>query len=651
MKGRFGVVLAMGFCAPVQAAPDDLAKAFGARETVLSASLAPDGSKIALITAAPGRQTRLMIIEATEGATPKSILLTTGKPENLSSCEWVANDRLACQVHSTQRLGDEVFTASNLIAIDAAGGNTKLLSQRRGENALGWDLRGGSIVDLLPNDDGAILMARSYVPEAKIGSLVESKLDGLGVDRVDTRTGAIKRIERPAPLTNRYISDGRGTVRVMGTWESTEVGYRGKLKFLYRVPGTSGWANLSSYDAVSEAGFWPVAVDPVENVAYGTERVEGRDAIVSMKLAPGLERKVVFSHPQADVNDLVTVGRSRRVVGVSYALDHRYAVYFDPKVDSLVKSLGRALGNKRATIADMSEDEQRLLVWAGSDVDPGQYYLFNRATKQLSPVMPDRPELVGRTLAVMKPVNFKVSDGTIIPAYLTLPPGKDSMKGLPAVVMPHGGPESRDEWGFEWMSQYFAARGFAVIQPQFRGSYGFGKQWQLDSGYRSWKTSVGDVVDAGRWLVAEGADPTKLTILGWSYGGYAALQAQAIDPSLFKAIVAIAPVTNLAEHLAAARKWGNEVVQEARTGRGAAAEEASPTSHVAAFKAPVLMFHGTDDANVDIKQARMMQSRLENAGKRSELVVYEGLAHSLVDSDVRADMLQRAGDFLLAAGK
>jgi hypothetical protein len=199
MKGRFGVVLAMGFCAPVQAAPDDLAKAFGARETVLSASLAPDGSKIALITAAPGRQTRLMIIEATEGATPKSILLTTGKPENLSSCEWVANDRLACQVHSTQRLGDEVFTASNLIAIDAAGGNTKLLSQRRGENALGWDLRGGSIVDLLPNDDGAILMARSYVPEAKIGSLVESKLDALAL------TESIPEPERSSGSSGQHL--------------------------------------------------------------------------------------------------------------------------------------------------------------------------------------------------------------------------------------------------------------------------------------------------------------------------------------------------------------------------------------------------------------------------------------------------------------
>lgn len=651
MKGRFGVVLAMGFCVSVQAAPDDLAKAFGARETVLSASLAPDGSKIALITAAPGRQTRLMIIEATEGATPKSILLTTGKPENLSSCEWVANDRLACQVHSTQRLGDEVFTASNLIAIDAAGGNTKLLSQRRGENALGWDLRGGSIVDLLPNDDGAILMARSYVPEAKIGSLVESNRQGLGVDRIDTRTGAIKRVERPVPLANGFISDGRGNLRVMTTYESLEVGYRGKFKMLYRPLDSNGWAGLSSYDTVSDKGFWPVRVDPIENVAYGIEAIDGRDAIVSIKLNPELERKVVFSHPQADVSGLVTVGRSRRVVGASYALDHRYAVYFDPKVEALVKSLGRALGGKTVYIQDISEDELRVLVWAGSDIDPGQYYLFDRTTKQLSPVMPDRPELVGRTLAVMKPVNYKAGDGETIPAYLTLPPGRDSAKGLPAVVMPHGGPEARDEWGFDWLAQYFAARGFAVIQPQFRGSYGFGDRWVMKGGFQSWRTSVGDVVDAGRWLVSEGADPAKLMILGWSYGGYAALQAQAIDPGLFKAVVAIAPVTNLSEYLAQFGGHRFNYAAQEYIGRGAAAEEASPTSHVAAFKAPVLMFHGTDDANVDIKQARMMQSRLENAGKRSELVVYEGLAHSLVDSDVRADMLQRAGDFLLAAGK
>jgi dipeptidyl aminopeptidase/acylaminoacyl peptidase len=270
----------------------------------------------------------------------------------------------------------------------------------------------------------------------------------------------------------------------------------------------------------------------------------------------------------------------------------------------------------------------------------------------LSPVMPDRPELAGRTLAPMQSVRYKADDGTMIPAYLTLPPGKESAKGLPAIVMPHGGPESRDEWGFDWMVQYYAARGFAVLQPQFRGSAGFGEQWLMRNGYRSWRTAIGDMVDAGRWLVAQGvADPAKLTIAGWSYGGYAALQAQAVDPGLFKAVVAIAPVTDFADWMRRSQYYSNYLTQQQRMGTGPEAEDASPSHHAAEFRAPVLMFHGTDDNNVDISQAKIMQGKLEGAGKRSQLVIYDGLEHSLVDSDVRADLLQKSADFLLAAGK
>ena len=297
-------------------------------------------------------------------------------------------------------------------------------------------------------------------------------------------------------------------------------------------------------------GFVPFAVDADKDIAYGLEQVDGRQALVSIALNPSLEKKVVYAHPNVDVTSLVQVGRDRHVVGAGFSEDHGEVVYFDEQVKALVASLGKALGGKAVYIGDMSQDRQRVLVWAGSDTDPGQYYLFDRTAKKLSPVMPDRPELAGQTLAQMKSISYKASDGTVIPAYLTLPPGKDSAKGLPAIVMPHGGPESRDEWGFDWLSQYYAARGFAVIQPQFRGSAGFGEQWLMQNGYRSWRTAIGDIVDAGRWLVAEGiADPAKLAIAGWSYGGYAALQAQAVDPKLFKAVVAIAPVTDFADRI------------------------------------------------------------------------------------------------------
>lgn len=649
--GLFAAGVAPGALA--QGQPDALAKAFGARETVISASLSPDGQKIALIAADAGRTSKAYVLDAVEGAVPKAVAYTTGRPEYLYRCNWVSNDRLACQIGGASRLGDDVYGFNSIFAVDAVGGGVRSLSRRQGQNAIGFDLRGGEILDFLPGEDGSVLMTRAYVPEAKIGSLVNSKLRGLGVDRIDTRSGASKRIEQPETQAIDYVADGHGAVRIMGLREVKGSGYdKGTYKFLYRPQGKTGWSDLSSYDVQDNSGFYPVAVDPAKNVAYGYEKTDGRDALVTVELDPGLERKVIFAHPQVDVTGLVRVGRDQRVVGASYVTDHRQVVYFDEQVAALTKSLGKALGGKAVHIGDMSADGQRVLVWAGSDVDPGQYYLFDRAARKLSPVMPDRPELAGQALATMQSVHYKAADGTMIPAYLTLPPGKETVKGLPAVVMPHGGPESRDEWGFDWMVQYYAARGFAVIQPQFRGSAGFGEKWLMQNGYRSWRTAIGDVVDAGRWLVAQGiADPAKLTIAGWSYGGYAALQAQAVDPALFKAVVAIAPVTDFADRMRRSQYYSNYLLQQQRMGTGQEAEDASPSNHAVEFRAPVLMFHGTDDNNVDISQARIMQGKLEGAGKRSQLVIYDGLTHNLNDSDARADLLQKSANFLLAAGK
>ncbi len=238
-------------------------------------------------------------------------------------------------------------------------------------------------------------------------------------------------------------------------------------------------------------------------------------------------------------------------------------------------------------------------------------------------------------------------DGTAIPGYLTLPPGKAETRGLPAVILPHGGPSARDEWGFDWIAQFLAHRGFAVLQPNYRGSAGFGDEWLKENGFKSWRTSIGDVVDAARWLVAEGiADPDKVSIVGWSYGGYAALQAGVIEPQRFKAIVAIAPVTDLAQLKLEARDYSNAKLIEEEIGSGAHIEQGSPQRNVEKLQAPVLMFHGDLDINVNIAQARNMDAKLRAAGKASTLVEYEGLDHSLVDSNVRAQMLDRIAAFL-----
>jgi len=295
---------------------------------------------------------------------------------------------------------------------------------------------------------------------------------------------------------------------------------------------------------------------------------------------------------------------------------------------------------------DSSVDESILLIWAGSDRDPGRYYLLDRKTSHMGELLPTRSNLATVRLADVKPITYRAADGTSVPAYLTLPVGS-SGKNLPAIVMPHGGPGARDEWGFDWLSQFFAARGYAVIQPNFRGSTGYGDAWFQKNGFQGWEAAIGDVRDAGNYLVREGiADPHKLAIVGWSYGGYAALQTAATNPDLFHAVIAIAPVTDLELLRSQSEGFTNYKVVSDFIGKGPHVESGSPARHAAAIKAPVLMFHGTYDRNVDIAQSRLMASRLRGSGRAAELVVYPKLDHYLEDSAARTDMLSRSDTFL-----
>jgi dipeptidyl aminopeptidase/acylaminoacyl peptidase len=265
--------------------------------------------------------------------------------------------------------------------------------------------------------------------------------------------------------------------------------------------------------------------------------------------------------------------------------------------------------------------------------------------------MLSRPQLEGLKLAPVKAVTYRAADGTTIPAYLTLPPGS-SGNGLPAIVMPHGGPNARDEWGFDWLAQFYANRGFAVLQPNFRGSAGFGDEWYKRNGFQSWHTAVGDVVDSGRWLVSEGvADPSKLAIVGWSYGGYAALQSNVVEPNLFKAVVAIAPVTDLNLLKEQYRNWTSFALARDFIGSGPHIRDGSPAQNAGRIKAPVLMFHGDLDRNVEVSASKLMEQRLRHSRKQVELVVYPGLDHYLDDSQARSDVLRRSDQFLRSALK
>jgi dipeptidyl aminopeptidase/acylaminoacyl peptidase len=636
--------------APAPAAgPADDAANFGARESVQQISLSPSGAKVAFIAAGPGQSTILYTADTAGGSDPKRVLVADGDPEELSWCRWASETRLVCTVAIITKAAGQVVNATRVVSLDATGGNAKLLSRDHRADDAYIAYSGGDVIDWLPDENGSVLMGRDYIPEQKMGTHLADGREGFGVDRIDVTSLTSKPVEPPRRGAIEYISDGRGKVRIMGLRQMNgATGYeRSTISYQYRTADSRDWKPLGVFDTLTHEGFNPYAVDPELNVAYGFKKSGGREAFYSVALDGSLQEKQVFAHPQVDVDGLVRIGRRDRVVGVTYATEKREAVYFDPALQSLGRALSKALpGLPLIRFVDSSTDETKLLLWAGSDADPGRYYLFDKTAKKLNELMLSRPELENTKLATVKSITYTAADGTQIPAYLTLPPGSTG-KNLPALVMPHGGPSSRDEWGFDWLPQYFAARGYAVIQPNYRGSSGFGDAWFKENGFRSWRTAMNDVADAGRWLTSQGiADPSKLAIFGWSYGGYAALQANVVDANLFKAAVAVAPVTDLAELVQESTEFANHAIVREMVGTGPHVREGSPAQNADKITAPVLLFHGELDSNVGIHESRMMDDRLRAANRSSELIVYPKLDHYLDSAEARADMLRRSDAFL-----
>jgi dipeptidyl aminopeptidase/acylaminoacyl peptidase len=631
----------------------EAAKAFGARDAVQHASLSPDGQAVAIIQPLAEPQAAALFVAPLSGQDSlKPLLITKGDPERLSRCDWASNARLICNVFAFQQVGTNRLGYSRLVAVDRQTGQFRILSARPSDRAFTYGQDGGAIVDWLADQgDGAVLMTRNFAEENSIGTLLANKRDGLSVERVDT--GSLQRtlVETPKSDAVSYISDQHGAVRIYAQALRAASGYLGsERQYYYRTTPGGPWAKFSAYDTETKKGYRPVAIDRDLNAAYGFETIDGRQAVVRLAMDGSMQRDVVFAHPEVDVDELIRIGRQRRVVGVGFATDRRQAVFFDPAIKNLLASLSKALpGQPQMRVVDASQDENRLMVWAGSDVRPGAYYLYDKTTRRLGPIMEERPQLSGVKLAPVKAITYAAADGTSVPAYLILPLG-GADKNLPAIVMPHGGPDARDEWGFDWLAQYFAARGYAVLQPNFRGSAGYGDEWYEKNGFQSWRTAIGDVNDAGRWLKTQGiAAPGKLAIVGWSYGGYAALQSQVLDPELFKATVAIAPVTDLEMLREQSRGFANFRLMESFIGRGAHIREGSPAQNAQKFKAPVLMFHGDQDVNVNVRQAQLMEAKLKEAGRQVDLVVFPGLDHQLDDSTARARMLERADVFLRAS--
>ncbi len=622
------------------------AAAFGVRESARGVGLSPDGTKIVYVAPARGGATVGVVADIASGqASP--FLKAGASGERLRWCAFVTDRRLVCRYTGIVNQAGMLLGYGRLIALNTDGSDLKELGQRASFYDAGLRQYDGEIIDWLPGGGGSVLMEREYVPEVgRTGSHIARTEQGVGVDRIDTTTLKVISVETAKPKVSEYLTDGLGHVRLMAfAGVSSDGLLTGKAKYYYRTEGSREWKTLVDY--VDDEQFEPLAIDATTDALYALKPYEGRKALFRIKLTDSHPEELVASNPRVDIDEVIRSGNGQHVIGYSYAEDRRSAVYFDPEYKALAAMLGQAIPN--LPIIDFEEtsaDGQKTLVHAGSDNDPGRYYLFDKKTKKLAELMLDRPELESHPLATVTPVSVKAPDGTIIPAYLTLPPGR-AAKGLPAVVLPHGGPSSRDEWGFDWLAQFLAARGYAVLQPNYRGSAGFGDKWLNENGFKNWRTSIGDIVASARWLASERiADPNRLAVVGWSYGGYAALQSAVTEPGLFKAVAAVAPVTDLGMLKKEAEDYTNSRLVEKFVGEGPHILEGSPLRHAAAIKVPVLLVHGDMDQNVRVEESDKMAAALKANGTPVDFLRFKGLDHQLEESAARMQMLTKIGELL-----
>jgi len=625
------------------------AAAFGTRQAVSNVDLSPDGSRAVFVGAGPGRTTFVYVADIASG-TNKPILYSKGSPETIQWCSFASVTRLVCRFTAMIESDGSAVPVGVLIptwrtiSLNLDGSDIKPLGQQSTSSDLGIRQYDGSIIDWLPNAGNEILMTRLFLAQGSTGvpTNVQRTKHGIGVVKLNVQTLNADTVEQPLDTAETWMSDGEGHVRLLGTWEmSAETYDTGRVKYVYRKPGSREWSALGPYTDLRD--FQPLAIDAPTNNLYAIRKFNDRWALSRVSLGETPTETLVVHDPQQDIDGVQTVGPVGHVVGYKFIGDDQ-PVYTDPAYKSLATSLQAAIPSHPGIkfLAD-SADQSKIVLFAGRENDPGRYLLFDKATKTLGELVPARPNLAGRDLATVTSMKFAAADGTAISVRLFLP-AHSSGKSLPTVIFTGGDSGYKDAGGFEWVAQFLAARGFAVLEPQYRGFGGDGS-WFNTVGFAQWQTSTSDIGAAARYAVTQGvADPTRLAIVGWSHGGYAALLSAETEPSLYKAVVAIAPITNLSSY---AQHWSDYTAgKRMREVVGAVQADASPTRRASAIQAPVLLFHGTMDVNERVDQSRSMRDALQKAGKSVELVEFEGLGRDLEDSTARAQILTRIGQLL-----
>jgi dipeptidyl aminopeptidase/acylaminoacyl peptidase len=526
-----------------------------------------------------------------------------------------------------------------LVSVNDDGSDKEVLAQRqqKGEFSYNQD----EIVDWLPNDPKNILIE---VLEDKgdddVGNASVNR--GEGVSKVNIYSNRMKKIERVRIGTFGWMADGHGKLKIRQKWSKRDI------KLLYRNDSDATWRLLHrNTPDDSKDKYLPIGFGENTDHLYVFDDHEGRRALFREDLAKELERVLVYAHPQVDLSGVAVLGKYRRMVGVTYVTDKPHTEYFDKSIRQLRSRVASHLPDMALSLIGESWDQRYYLVLAESDTHGGTYYRFDTKTDQLSEITKLFPKLEDIELGKMTSFTYKSDDGVEIPSYLTLPPDSDGEKPLPTIVLPHGGPKSRDSWGFDWLAQFFVSQGYAVLQSNYRGSGGYGDEWTGDGAFREWKRAMTDIEYGLRHLVEQGlSDPDRICAVGWSYGGYAALLSAIEFPERYRCVVSIAGVSDPV--LLVRDDWGlsQKYMKSLISRKTEDVEGGSPRKRASEIQVPVLLFPGDRDVNVPIKHSELMETALRRAKKQVELVEYKDVDHGIPRQKLRIDMLRRIGIFL-----
>ena len=464
------------------------------------------------------------------------------------------------------------------------------------------------------------------------------------VFKIDVETRKRKKIQASKVGVRNWIADQQHNVRVGLYHEDTE--YR-----LY-VKGPKKRDKLNEvhrFEAFSKDQVWPLGFGNDPHILYVRAYHKGKFAIFTTDIRlDKLDLKLIYADENFDVDgDLIYSPVTKNVVGV-YHSEGDGNVYFDDGYKGLQNGLNKALPDTSNYIIDVSQNEDRYIAVARNETHAGTYYYGNRKTKQLAYLGDKFKALKPELMAAKNHFSYEARDGQKISAYLTLPKNHSKDKSLPTLIFPHGGPISYDNRGFDYWTQFFANRGYAVFQMNFRGSAGYGYDF-MKAGLQNWgKIMQDDVEDGTRELISQGiADPERVCIVGASYGGYAALMGSAKTPDLYQCAISFAGVSDVYKLVRSHFRYTNyEIVKDQIGDSRRALKAVSPIELVDNIKVPILLIHGTKDRSVRFSQSKSMYKALKKRDKAVEFVELENGDHYLTKHKHRVATFKAIDDFL-----